>query len=69
MTNLAGSEDLEHKWQAVRDELLCVLVFLNAAEIFEQALDQWASVLDEAGAQGLQPGMQGPGNAWEHQHK
>lgn len=47
--NLAGSQDLEHERQAVRDELLCVLVLLDAAEVFEQALDQRPAVLDEAG--------------------
>lgn len=66
--DLAGSEDLEHERQAVGDQLLRVLVLLDAAEVFEQALDQRAAVLDEAGPQGLQPGVQGPGNAWEHQH-
>lgn len=29
---LAGSEDLEHERQAMCDKLLCVLLFLNAAE-------------------------------------
>lgn len=66
--DLAGSQDLEHKRQAVRDELLCVLLLLDAAEVFEQALDQWPAVLDEAGTQGLEPGVQRPGNAWEHHH-
>lgn len=63
--DLAGSEDLEHERQAVRDELLRVLVLLDAAEVFEQALDQRPAVLDEAGTQGLEPGVQRPGNAWE----
>lgn len=63
--DLAGSEDLEHERQAVRDELLRVLVLLDAAEVLEQALDQRPAVLHEAGAQGLQPGVQRPGNAWE----
>lgn len=49
----------------MRDQLLRVLVLLDAAEVFEQALDQRPAVLDEAGAQGLQPGVQRPGNAWE----
>lgn len=66
--DLAGSEDLEHEWQAVRDQLLCVLILLDAAEVFEQTLDQWPAVLDEAGAQGLEPGVKRPGNAWEHHH-
>lgn len=65
--DLAGSEDLEHERQAVRDQLLRVLVLLDAAEVFEQALDQRPAVLDEAGSQGLQPGVQRPGNAWEQQ--
>lgn len=38
-SDLAGSEDLEHEWQAVRDQLLSVLLLLDAAEVFEQALD------------------------------
>lgn len=66
--DLAGSEDLEHERQAVRDQLLCVLVLLDAAEVFEQALDQRPAVLDEAGTQGLEPGVQRPGNAWERHH-
>lgn len=68
LADLAGSEDLEHERQAVRDELLRVLVLLDAAEVFEQALDQRPAVLDEAGAQGLEPGVQRPGNAWEQHH-
>lgn len=67
-SDLAGSEDLEHEWQAVRDQLLGVLLLLDAAEVFEQALDQRSAVLDEAGTQGLEPGVQRPGNTWEHQH-
>lgn len=66
-SDLAGSEDLEHEWQAVRDQLLSVLLLLDAAEVFEQALDQRSAVLDEAGTQGLEPGVQRPGNTWEHQ--
>ena len=66
--DLAGSEDLEHERQAVRDELLCVLLLLDAAEVFEQALDQRPAVLDEAGTQGLEPGVQCPGNTWEYHH-
>lgn len=66
--DLAGSEDLEHERQAVRDQLLRVLVLLDAAEVFEQALDERPAVLDEAGAQGLQPGVQRPGNTWEQNH-
>lgn len=45
------------------DELLRVLVLLDAAEVFEQALDERPAVLDEAGTQGLEPGVQRPGNA------
>lgn len=67
LADLAGAEDLEHERQAVCDQLLRVLVLLDAAEVLEQTLDQWAAVLDEAGAQGLEPGVQRPGNAWEHQ--
>ena len=63
--DLAGSQDLEHERQAVRDELLRVLVLLDAAEVFEQALDERPAVLDEAGTQGLEPSVQRPGNAWE----
>lgn len=63
--DLAGSEDLEHERQAVRDQLLGVLVLLDAAEVFEQALDERPAVLDEAGAQGVEPGVKRPGNAWE----
>lgn len=68
-SDLAGSEDLEHERQAVCDKLLCVLLLLDTAEVFQQTLDQRPAVLHEAGAQGFQPGMQGPGNAWEHHHK
>jgi len=50
------------------DQLLRVLLLLDAAEVFEQALDQRPAVLDEAGAQGLEPGVQRPGNAWEQHH-
>lgn len=62
--DLAASQDLEHERQAMRDELLRVLVLLDAAEVLEQALDQRPAVLHRAGAQGLQPGVQRPGNAW-----
>lgn len=31
---LAGSEDLEHERQAMGDELLSVLLFVDAAELF-----------------------------------
>lgn len=49
----------------MRDQLLRVLILLDAAEVLEQTLDQRPAVLDEAGTQGLQPGVQRPGNAWE----
>lgn len=65
--DLAGSEDLEHERQAVRDQLLRVLLLLDAAEVLEQTLDQRPAVLQEAGAQGVEPGVQRPGNAWETQ--
>lgn len=69
--DLAASQDLEHERQAMCDELLRVLVFLDAAEVLEQALDQWAAVLHRAGAQRLQPGVQRPWNAWwgEENHR
>lgn len=66
-SDLAASQDLEHERQAMRDELLCVLVFLDAAEVLEQALDQRPAVLHRAGAQRLQPGVQRPGNAWRRE--
>ena len=49
----------------MREQLLRVLVLLDAAEVFEETLDEWSAVLHEAGPQGLQPGVQRPGNAWE----
>lgn len=49
----------------MREQLLCVLVLLDAAEVFEEALDERPAVLDEAGPQGLEPGVQRPGNTWE----
>lgn len=61
--HLAGSQDLEHERQSVRDELLCVLIFLDAAEVFEQTLDQRPALLHETGPQGLQPRVKGPGHA------
>lgn len=62
---LAGSEDLEHERQAMRDEFLGVLLFLNAAELFQKSLDQRSAVLMETCAQGLQPCVQSPGDSWE----
>lgn len=62
---LAGSEDLEHERQAVRDELLSVLLFLNAAELFQKTLDQRSAVLMETCAQRLQPSVQSPWDPWE----
>lgn len=61
--DLAASKDLEHEWQAMRDELLRVLVLLDTAEVLKKALDQRSAVLDCTGAQGFQPGVQRPGNA------
>ena len=63
--HLAGSEDLEHERQAVRDQLLGVLLLLDAAELFEQTLDQRSAVLVETCAQGLHPGVQSPRDPWE----
>jgi hypothetical protein len=62
-------EDLEHKWQAMGDELRSVLFLLDAAEVLEQTLDQWAPVLQETGAQRLQPSVHGPGDTWEDQQQ
>lgn len=63
-SDLVAPQDLEHERQAVRDQLLRVLVLLDAAEVLEQALDQRPAVLHRAGAQRLQPGVQRPWNAW-----
>lgn len=52
----------------MREQLLRVLVLMDAAEVFEEALDERPAVLHEAGPQGLQPGVQRPGNAWETPH-
>lgn len=52
----------------MREQLLRVLVLLDAAEVLEEPLDEGPAVLHEAGAQGLQPGVQRPGNAWEAPH-
>lgn len=57
---LAGSEDLEHERKAMCDELLGILFFLNAAELFQKALDQRPAVLMETCAQRLQPIVQSP---------
>lgn len=65
MQYLAGSEDLEHERQAMRDELLGVLLFLDAAELFQKTLDQRSAVLMETCAQGLQPCVQSPRDPWE----
>lgn len=62
---LAGSEDLEHERQAVRDELHRVLLFVDAAELLQETLDQRPAVLVEARAQGLKPSVQSPGDPWE----
>lgn len=60
---LAGSEDLEHERQTVCDELLGVLLFIYAAELFEETLDQRSALLMETRAQGLHPSVQSPRNA------
>lgn len=52
----------------MREQLLRVLVLVDAAEVFEEALDERPAVLHEAGPQGLQPGVQRPGDAWETPH-
>lgn len=59
---LAGSEDLDHERQPMCDELLGVLLFLDAAELFEETLDQRSSVLMETRAQRLHPSVQSPRN-------
>ena len=46
------------------DELHGVLLLLDATELLQQALDQRAAVLQEAGAQRLQPGVQRPRDPW-----
>lgn len=65
MQYLAGSEDLEHERQAMRDELFGVLLLLNAAELFQKTLDQRSAVLMETCSQRLQPSVQTPRNPWE----
>lgn len=61
---LAGPQDLEHERQAVCDQLQRVLLFIDAAELLQQTLDQRSALLLETGAQGLHPGVQSPGNSW-----
>lgn len=61
---LAGPEDLEHERQAMRDELLSVLLFLDAAELFQKSLDQRSAVLMETCTQRLQPSVQSPRDPW-----
>lgn len=68
LKNLADSQDLEHERQAVREQLLRVLVLMDAAEVLKEALDERPAVLHEAGPEGLQPGVQRPGDAWETPH-
>lgn len=46
----------------MRDQLQRVLLLVDAAELLQEALDQRAAVLLETRAQGLQPGVQSPGN-------
>lgn len=60
--HLAGAQDLEHEWEAVCYEFLCVLLLFNRAELFQQTLDQRPPVLQETGSQGLHPGVQRPGH-------
>ncbi len=62
--HLAGAQDLEHEWEAVCYEFLCVLLLFNRAELFQQTLDQRPPVLQETGSQGLQPSVQRPGHTW-----
>lgn len=54
---LAGPEDLKHEGQAVRDQLLGVLLFLDAAELLQETLDQRSAVLAETRSQRLQPSV------------
>jgi len=61
---LAGFQYLKHQRQALCDQLLCVLFFLNGLEFLQQALDEGSSVLLEGRAQGLQPRVQRPGNTY-----
>lgn len=64
--NLAGSEDLEHERKAMCDEFFGVLVLLDAAKVFKQALDQRPSLLQKAGLQRLQPCVQSPRHTYAH---
>ncbi len=57
---LAGSKDLEHEGEAMRDELLSILLFLDAAKLLEKTLDQGSAVLMETCAQRFQPSVQSP---------
>lgn len=50
---LAGPKDLKHEGQTMRDQLLSVLLFLDAAELFQETLDQRSAVLTEARSQRL----------------
>lgn len=54
---LAGPEDLKHEGQAVRDQLFSVLLFLDAAELLQETLDQRSAVLAETRSQRLQPSV------------
>lgn len=62
LSYLAGFQYLKHQRQPLRDELLCVLFFLNGLEFLQQALDEGSPVLLEGCSQGLQPCVQRPGN-------
>lgn len=57
LSYLAGPEDLKHEGQAVRDQLLGVLLFLDAAELLQETLDQRSAVLAETRSQRLQPSV------------
>lgn len=61
---LAGSEDLEHERQAMCDELLGVLLLLDAAELLKETLDQGSAMLVETRPQRLQPSVQSPWDSW-----
>lgn len=62
---LAGPEDLEHERQAVRVELLSVLLLLNATELFQKTLDQRSAMLLETRTQRLLPSVQSPWDPWK----
>lgn len=59
---LTGPEDLGHERKAVRDQLLRVLLLIDAAELLQQTLDQGSAVLMETRPERLQPRVQSPGD-------